>query len=918
MEAIRQLGARGQSVWLDHIRRSLIESGELAAIVEAGVTGVTSNPAIFESAIAGSDDYDDALAALLTADPSAPAEDLFEAIAVEDIRAAADVLRTVYDATDGADGFVSLEVSPTLAADTAGTVADARRLWTEVDRPNLMIKVPATPAGIPAIEELIGAGINVNATLIFSLDHYEAVARAYRRGLEKAADPSRVASVASFFVSRVDTAVDRLLEADGSPGALARRGRIAVANARLAYRRYLEIFEDADFAPLLARGARPQRVLWASTGTKNPDYSDLLYLEELIGPGTVNTVPPATLDAFADHGAVPGDTLLEGVEEAAAQVRGLAGLGIDLNEVTERLQENGVTAFADAFDRLLAAIEDEARRLSPARTPRQVLHLGPALPAVRSRLDGWRESDAAGRLRSADHTLWTEQPEPEIADRVGWLTLPDTMRPAVADITAFADEIRAEGIAHVVLLGMGGSSLAPEVFQRTFGSAPGYPESIVLDSTHPGAVAAVADRIDPGRTLFVVASKSGTTIEPLSFFRFFWDRVAASTDDPGRHFVAITDPGSSLVGLAAERGFRRVFEANPDVGGRYSALTHFGLVPAALIGVDIDELLDRAAAMAGADEGGRGPAFALGAALGELARRGRDKATFLVSPALEALPVWLEQLVAESTGKGGTGILPVADEAAGPPEAYGRDRFFVYLSVAGDDDPGQAAAVAALEAVGHPVARILLGDLLDLGSEMYRAEVAVAMAGSVLGIHPFNQPNVQLAKELAHKAMAGELDAGAIPETPADDPQQLGADLPVFLEQAGPGGYLAIQAFIPATDATTGQLQRIRHRLRDRLGIATTLGYGPRFLHSTGQLHKGGPATGLFLQIVDHAAPDLDVPGTDYSFGRLIAAQADGDFHALAATGRPLLRVCLGDDDTAGLAAVEQALLTWSGRNPHR
>jgi transaldolase/glucose-6-phosphate isomerase len=477
----------------------------------------------------------------------------------------------------------------------------------------------------------------------------------------------------------------------------------------------------------------------------------------------------------------------------------------------------------------------------------------------------------------------------------------------VAEIEEFAAEIKSEGFPHTVLLGMGGSSLAPEVFQRVFGNAPGHPELIVLDSTHPGAVAAIEARIDPQRTLFLVSSKSGTTIEPLSFFHYFWDRVSAHTITPGRNFAAITDPGSFLGGLARERRFRRVFETISDVGGRYSALTHFGLVPAALIGIDIERLLQRAAdrmPITRSENSG----FLLGAALGELARQGRNKVTYLVSSTLEAFPAWLEQLVAESTGKNGKGILPVANEAAGPPGAYADDRVFVYLELAGDDDTAQAAAVDALEAAGHPVIRLALEDRYDLAGEMYRAEIATAMTGSVLGIHPFNQPDVQIAKELARKAMAGELEGGAIPETPADGGEALSATLAPFLARARPGDYLAVQAFLAPDSTTTERLQEIRHVLRDRLGIATTLGYGPRFLHSTGQLHKGGPATGLFLQIVDHPDPDRAVPGKDYSFGRLVTGQADGDYRALAATGRPVLRICCGDDVAGGLDALAGAI----------
>jgi len=493
-----------------------------------------------------------------------------------------------------------------------------------------------------------------------------------------------------------------------------------------------------------------------------------------------------------------------------------------------------------------------------------------------------------------------------IDDRLGWLLLPEAMQNEVPGLLAFADEVRGSGITDVVLLGMGGSSLAPEVFQRTFGNRPGYPTLTVLDSTHPVAVASVGESIDPATTLFVVASKSGTTIEPLSFLEFFWNRVSAVTGTPGEHFVAITDPGSLLQDLASDRGFRRTFTATPDVGGRYSALTHFGTVPAALIGADIGAMLDAAVAMSAAARAG-GAGFPLGAALGELAIAGRDKATFLTSETLAAFPAWVEQLIAESTGKDGKGILPVADEAPGPAAVYGADRVFVSLTLDSDDHASLDSAVDALEAAGHPVIRITIDRPEALAAEMYRAEIAVAMAGSVLGIHPFNQPDVQAAKALAKQAMAGESASGDITEVPADG-AELSSALGAFLEQASPGDYLAIQAFIPATFASTDALQRIRHLARRRLTIATTVGFGPRFLHSTGQLHKGGPATGLFLQIINHPSPDLETPGAGYSFGDLIAGQADGDHQALTAARRRVLRVCLGDDTPGGLAAIEEAL----------
>jgi transaldolase/glucose-6-phosphate isomerase len=542
----------------------------------------------------------------------------------------------------------------------------------------------------------------------------------------------------------------------------------------------------------------------------------------------------------------------------------------------------------------------------------QRLTLGDAAPAVDRRLAQWRAGGATHRLHDGDYRLWTAEPQPEIIDRLGWLRLPDTMQDAIGDIERFATEIRAEGFRDVVLLGMGGSSLAPDVFQHTFGSREGYPALTVLDSTHPAAVRTVTDAVDPAATLFVVSSKSGTTIEPLSFFRHAWAVVSEATGEPGRHFVAITDPLSPLVDLAAEHGFRRVFEAIPDVGGRYSALTHFGLVPAALIGADVRLLLSRAADMAAAGSPGMpedaSPAFVLGAALGELALAGRDKATFVMSPALAALPAWIEQLIAESTGKDGTGIVPVAGEPLGQPAVYGDDRVFVSVVLEGDEQSGDEAALTALEAAGRPVVRITMRSLEQLGAEMYRWEVATAMAGSVLGIHPFDQPDVQRAKVLAKQAMEGTLDAGSIPSTPAGDAERLGEDLGRLFDTVRPGDYLALQAFIAPTERAAATLERVRLVLRDRLRVATTVGFGPRFLHSTGQLHKGGPDTGVFVQVVDDPEPDLPIPGTGDTFGNLVSGQADGDFQALRDAGRRVLRVHLGGDPEAGLAALEAAI----------
>lgn len=540
------------------------------------------------------------------------------------------------------------------------------------------------------------------------------------------------------------------------------------------------------------------------------------------------------------------------------------------------------------------------------------MRLGRWERAVQARLERWEAQGFGRRLWAKDHTVWSEQPVPELTDRLGWLKLPESMRTQAEDLARFAQEIRSEGIRDVIVLGMGGSSLAPEVYARTYRSAPGYPELSVLDSTHPEAVRALVGRLDPTKTLFLVSSKSGSTTEMMSFFHTFWQwtgEALASTAAAGRRFVAITDPGSGLEKLAKDRGFRAVFNAQEDVGGRYSALTPFGLVPAALIGADVREILARGRAMAEACTGpaAANPGLQLGAAMGELALAGRDKVTFLASRGVESFPDWIEQLVAESTGKIGRGIVPVVGERPAEPGAYGDDRFFVGLFLG--EDRGLEQRLAALESAGHPVARFRLNEPADLGREMFRWEMATAAAGAVLGVNPFDQPDVQLAKELAKRAMQERSSAaGPADEIRAADGGALGSALEHWLAGAGPGTYLGIHAYLAPTAGTAEALHGIQARLRDRTRFATTLGYGPRFLHSTGQLHKGGPDTGRFLQIVDEPGRDLPVPETDYTFGELIRAQADGDRKALEQRGRRVMRINLGADLHGGLGRLREAL----------
>ena len=904
--ALQETRKLGQSIWYDNVSRGLIASGAMAALVDAGVTGLTSNPTIFEKAIAAGADYDEQLLALALAGADATAA--FEGLAVEDIRAVADLLRPVYDATDGADGFASLEVSPTLAHDTEATVAEARRLFAALDRPNVMIKVPGTPEGVPAVERLIGEGVNVNVTLLFHRDAYSRVRDAYVAGLERLAasggDLSRVASVASFFVSRVDTAVDGLLDPRvqaGEEELADLLGKAAVANAALAYRDFRETVAAPRFQALEAKGARVQRPLWASTGAKNPAYSDVLYIDSLIAPDTVNTMPPATLDSYLDHGRA-ALSLEPAIPEAERVMQSLEANGVSMAEVTDKLLAAGVKAFADSFVTLLANVEQKKAALL-ANHYAATASVGESRSAVDAAVAALAERDAVRRVWDADHTLWKPGPT-EISDRLGWLALPTDMRAHADALQAFAGEVRAMGVDDVVLLGMGGSSLGAEALRTVFGESPGRPRLTVLDTTVPEWIAAARDAIDVRRALFLVSSKSGGTLETLTGYRCFRSLADAALGpaDAGRRFVAITDAGSGLECLARDEGFLRTFRNPETVGGRYSVLSYFGLVPAALTGIDVAALLARAALMQAACAPGvpadAHPGLLLGAAIGALAKAGRDKLTFVATPGLGCFDLWAEQLIAESLGKESTGIVPIAGEPLLAPDHYGADRVFAYLRLDGDDAQAQDAAVAALEAAGHPVLRFRLLDRADIAAEMYRWEFATAVAGAVLGVNPFDQPNVQGAKDKTAEVLAAYQRDGALPAAPAT------LSLDELLAQAAPGDYLCVMAYARQTPAVDAALAALRERVMRQHAIAATAGYGPRFLHSTGQLHKGGPATGLFLQITTDHAADIEIPGQSYSLGTLADAQALGDLQALQSAGLRVARVHVTGDVAKGLAAL--------------
>jgi len=915
MDRLAKLHSLGQSIWYDNIERQLLDDGTLAGLIDRGdIRGITSNPSIFHAAIAKTHQYDSAIQTMALA--GWKPDEIFWQLAVEDVRRAADLFLPLYQQSNKQDGYVSLEVSPKLAHNTSATLREAKRLWAWVNRPNLMIKIPATVEGLPAIRKAIAAGINVNVTLIFSIDRYKAVMEAYLAGLEDRLAAKKtidsIASVASFFVSRVDTKIDAMLQANGSPAALMLQGQAAIANARLAYEQYQHTFNSERYIRLKTHGAQVQRPLWASTSTKNPSYRDVIYVEELIGQDTVNTVPPATLKAFMDHGETRS-SLATNLPAARQLMSDLAALGISMTHVTDALEVEGVKAFSDAFNALLLTIKDRRKQFITA--------LGSLQTQVVSRVYELDNSDTVKRIFNGDASVWTDDPsgQAEIKRRLGWLDAPISAAAYVADAQTLASEVQADGYTQVILLGMGGSSLAPEVYRLVFGIGQlnGKPalDLVILDSTDPSQVRATTKIAPLEKTLFIVASKSGGTSEINAFLNYFWALAEKKLrKKAGLHFVAITDPGTVLEHLARERGFRRVFLSDPSVGGRYSALTPFGLVPAALLGIDLNTLLKHALLLRSEClpdmPAGRNPGLVLGAVIAEAAQHGIDKLTILSDPSYESFGSWMEQLIAESSGKQGKGIIPIDIEPQIPVRRLSHDRLFIYLRKDGQMD----TRIKQLRRAGHPVIQLDIPTPYHLGGEFFRWEFATAVACAILRVNGFDQPDVQDNKTRTEQNIKAFQDTGRLEEGQpiwekagvkvfgkvydglsfADSPAEM---LSAFLTLSKPGDYVAINAYLPRNPSTTKKLQRLRKKILLSTGHATTLGFGPRFLHSTGQLHKGGPDSGVFIQITADSDHDLDIPNHGLSFGTLERAQALGDLEALLARGRRAIRIHLKISD---------------------
>ena len=922
MGRAEELHRIGQSIWYDNIERSMLDDGSIARMITAQeIYGITSNPSIFEKAIGSGSAYDFAIQTL--ASSGMDKEQIYTRLVIEDIQRACDLFKPLYESSGRNDGYVSLEVSPMLAHDTAGTISDARSLWAQVNRKNLMIKVPATLEGLTAVRTLTSEGININATLLFSIERYQEVMLAYLAGLEdrlnQGEEIAHIRSVGSFFISRIDASVDQALtqlEKQTNTEYKQLRGKVAIANAKLAYQAWVDVVKSERFQKLQKFGAVMQKPLWASTGTKDPSYPDTTYIDSLEAEGTVNTVPPATLKAFLDHGSV-GLQIESELNEAKGALTSVQALGIDLAQITAHLEIDGVFKFKQAYQSLLETIETK-RSLT-------LKSLGHLAEPIRQAVCRAAEEVMVSRLFDHDPTLWTEDHAQfdEIRNRLGWLNLPSTQLELVSGLESFRNLCLKAGFTDVFVLGMGGSSLAPEVFSLTFAREVPAGHGLrlqIVDTTNPDEIAWRESSVDLCKTIFIVASKSGSTSETNAAFHYFWQRlVDEGVQHPGDHFIAITDPGTTLEKLARERKFMRTFQAPANVGGRYSAFTTFGLVPAALMGIDLRKLLATAAeaelACCRDVPYSQNPGLVLGLSLAEASKAGQNKLIFTSDEICKPFGPWLEQLIAESSGKEGKGILPVESEPCINADEYTKDRIFVDMRVDNEDKD----RLSALTEAGHPVIRLHLADVYDLAKQFYLWEYATAMLCAAIGVNAFDQPNVQESKTNTKAVIKAYVDTGELNEgspiwqneqgniygqvtTDFSQASDLTQAVQIFLSKLDEGGFITINAYLERTPEMETRLAVLREKLVHTYHCAVTLGFGPRFQHSTGQLHKGGFPGGLFLVITKDPEKDLLIPEEGMSFGILQRAQALGDMESLERNLRSVIRVHLKSAGPESLA----------------
>jgi transaldolase/glucose-6-phosphate isomerase len=938
-----ELYKAGQGPWLDTISRKLLKSGTLKAYIEeSGLLGVTSNPSIFQQAISHGEGYEQDIQKLLKR--GASTVEIYDALTISDIREACDLFLPVFQKTCGEHGFVSLEVLPNLAFNEEATVAEARRLYRLVNRPNVMIKVPATEQGVSAVRSLIGEGINVNVTLIFSQKNYRDVAGAYLDGLEtlakKGGDLSKVHSVASVFVSRIDTDIDKQLDAKIATDADASRrmlltdlkGKAAIANSKMVYQVFKELFGSHRFKTLKDQGAYVQKPLWASTSCKNPSYPDLIYVETLVGKDTVNTLPQNTWEALLAHGEIRAGSVEEGIQDAQAVIAELKNIGIDIHAVCDRLQKDGVKSFVNSFESLMTTLE---KKRDPKMAPTVKVNI--SLPdnltkSVADTLSQLAKKDVHARWLAKDPTLWSNDAAHQkvILNRLGWVDNCEKITGQLYEIDELQEKLFRAKVRDIVLLGMGGSSLAAEVLslilKKPAHKVKGALKGIrfhLLDTTDPASILKVEKIVRYPSTMFLVGSKSGSTIETRSQYQYFFDRVKKfyknDENKAAERFVIVTDHGSPLEALGRSKTFGGLFLNPQDIGGRYSALSFFGLVPAALLGIDIRQVLADAQrfldAMRSTKDISKNEGIALGILLGALALKGKDKLTFWTSPELASFADWAEQLIAESTGKDGKGITPVAGEMPLDLERYGSDRVFVMLRLKGENEKLWATRIKGLKAKGFPVLDFVWSDGTNVGGEFLRWEVATSFASVVLKVNPFDEPNVTESKNITSRLLEDVKKKKALPKPgkllvakgvalTSADKKILGA----FFAKLPKHGFVSLLAYVDRSIATKKVLQGLQKSMAAALKVPVLSGFGPRYLHSIGQLYKGGPKQGVFIEFFVKDTKDVKIPGEVYGFSQLKQAQAMGDYEAISSKGLPILAVDLGSSLATGFNIFQKKM----------
>ncbi len=938
-----ELHKAGQGPWLDTISRKLLRSGTLKAYIEeSGLLGVTSNPSIFQQSISQGEGYEQDIRKLLKR--GASTVEIYDALTTSDIREACDLFLPVFQKTRGEHGFVSLEVLPSLAFNEDATVAEARRLFRLVNRPNVMIKVPATEQGICAVRRLIGEGINVNVTLIFSQRNYKDVAGVYLDGLEalakKGGDLSRVHSVASVFVSRIDTDIDKQLDTKlATEKDAARRtflaelkGKAAIANSKKVYQAFMELFGPARFQKLKNRGACVQKPLWASTSCKNPAYPELIYVETLVGKDTVNTLPQNTWEALLAHGEIRPGSVEENLADADAVIAGLKSFGVDIHAVCDRLQRDGVKSFVNSFESLMTILEKK-RDIKMAPNVKVNISLPENLKkSAADTLAQLAKKDLHARWFAKDPTLWSSDASQQkvILNRLGWVDNCEKIIGQLYEIDGLQEKFFRAKVRDIVLLGMGGSSLAAEVLSLIL-KKPAYQVKGALkgirfhlrDTTDPASILKVEKTVRYPSTVFLVGSKSGSTIETRSQYQYFFDRVKKfyknDENKAAERFVIITDHGSPLETLGRSKTFGGLFLNPQDIGGRYSALSFFGLVPAALLGIDIRRVLADAGrfldGMRSTKDISKNEGIALGILLGVLALKGKDKLTFWTSPELASFADWAEQLIAESTGKDGKGITPVAGETSLDLDRYGNDRVFVMLRLKGENEKLWATRIKGLRAKGFPVLDFVWSDGANVGGEFLRWEVATSFASIVLKVNPFDEPNVTESKNITSRLLEDVRKKKALPKpskllvaknailTPADK-----KTLAAFFARLPKHGFVSLLAYVDRSLATKRALQGLQRSMASALKVPVLSGFGPRYLHSIGQLYKGGPKQGIFIEFFVKDVKDVKIPGEVYGFSQLKRAQAMGDYEAISSKGLSILAVDLGSDLATGFATFQKKM----------